>query len=44
MIFHSTENLPGPVNIKEIEMVMNRIDMDNKPNSLASGKTTTLEY
>ena len=43
MIFHSTENLPGSVNVKEIEIAMNRIGMDNKPNSLASGRTTTLE-
>jgi len=43
MIFHSTENLPGSVNVKEIEIAMNRIVMDNKPNSLASGRTTTLK-
>jgi hypothetical protein len=34
MIFHSTENLPGSVNVKEIEIAMNRIGMDKTTNPI----------
>lgn len=41
-IFHTIDNLAGPVITKNMEMAIKSIDIDNSPNSYPLGRTIAL--